>query len=113
MSKGFTLIARSLDHDFARHLGMNRAKVGKRSRFAEGERVVLIRIEHLGLEHAFRAHDRVGNIVSIGPCHGGPCRHRQRPRPKAEVIDLHFSGGRRCLLSIRPLRVRFAGTSEL
>src|SRR5258708_39779191 len=81
MSKGFALIVPSLHHNLAGHFRANGAKVRITSRLAEGERELLIRVAYLGLERTFRADHRVGNVVSIGPCHGSPYRHCQSSGP--------------------------------
>src|SRR5690348_18144950 len=67
MSKGCKVSPCSLDDDFASHLRVNRAKVRVRSRFAEGERKLLVRVEHFGFEDPVCADYRVWNIVAIRP----------------------------------------------
>src|ERR1700739_3790005 len=92
MSNGCKVAPHSLDDDFASHLRMNRAEVRIRSRFAEGEGKLFVRVEHFGPER-FRiicADYRVRDIVTVGPGNRGPDRHRQGYWPEAEVVDLHF-----------------------
>src|SRR6266851_7085497 len=82
----------SLDDGLAGHLRVNRAEIRIRSRLAEREGKLFVRIEHFGLERFWivRADHRMGNIVSIGPRYRGTHGNRQRRRPEAEVIDLHL-----------------------
>jgi hypothetical protein len=83
---------RSLNDDFAGHLWVYRTKVGIGTHFAEGERELLVRVEHFGFEglRIIRANDRVRDIVTVDPGHRSPDGHRQRRWPEAEVVDLHF-----------------------
>jgi len=61
----------SLHDDLAGHLRVNGAEIRIRSRLAEREGKLLVRIEHFGLERLWivRADHRMGNIVSIRPRH--------------------------------------------
>src|SRR5271156_2258819 len=64
---------RSLDDNFSGHLGVDRAEVGIFAGLREGVGKLLIRIEHFGLEHLFRADHGVRDIVAIDPRDG--CSH--------------------------------------
>jgi len=57
---------------------MNSAEVSISSRVAEGEGELFVCVEHFGLERLriIRADYRVRDIVTIGPSHRGPNRHR-------------------------------------
>ena len=65
---------------------MNRTKIGIRSRLGKSIGKLLVRIPHLGLEDTVCADDGVGNIITVGPDDRRADRHRQRLRPKAEVV---------------------------
>src|SRR5580704_15676739 len=65
---------RSLNDDFAGHLRMYRTEVGIDTRSAEGERELLVRVEHFGFEglRIIRADDGVRDIVTVSPGHRCP-----------------------------------------
>src|SRR5271169_3784346 len=101
MSKGFMLIGWSLHNDLAGNLHVHRAEARKCPRLCESERRLLFGVEHLGLEGTLGTDDGMGNIVVVGPSHGGSYWYGQRCRAKAEIIDFHSRSGRGRLLSIR------------
>jgi len=84
----------SLHHDLSGHLRMDRAVVGIRSRLGKRVGEFFIRIQHLGLEHAFRADRRMGNVIIVCPGDCGSDGYRERLRPKYEIVD--FDHGRCC-----------------
>src|SRR5260370_7898204 len=90
MSKGCRVSPSLLNDALAGHLRVNREKVRIRSRLAEGEGELLVRIEHFGFEDAVRTDDRVWNVVAIGPRYRCTHRNRQRLRTEAKVIDLYL-----------------------
>src|SRR4029077_8480080 len=81
--------ALSLHHDFPGHLGVDRAEVGIRSRLGKSVGERLVRIPHLGLEHAVCAHHRMGNIIMVYPGNCGSNGYRDSLRPKTEIIDCY------------------------
>src|SRR4051794_34062530 len=89
-SKGLCEPMASLDHDFAGHLGMNRAKVRVGAGFAEGIRKLLVDIQDLGLEDFVVTDDCVGNVVAVGPRDRSAGRYRYSCGTKTEVVDLHL-----------------------
>jgi hypothetical protein len=57
----------SLHHDLARHLWVDRAVVGIRSRLGKRIGEFFIRIQHLGLEHTLRADRRMRDVLTVWP----------------------------------------------
>src|ERR1700730_7819381 len=79
----------SLHHDFSRHLRVDRTVVVVRTRFCEGKRETVFRIESLRFEHlVVIAGDDMRNIVVVRPCDRGPGGNGNVCRAKAEVVDL-------------------------
>jgi hypothetical protein len=81
--------AYSLHHDLAGHFRMDRAVVGIRSWLVKRVREVLVRVHHLGLEHAVCAHSRMRNVITVCPGNCCPDGYRDRLRSKNEIIDFH------------------------
>jgi hypothetical protein len=79
----------SLHHDLAGHFRMDRAVVGIYSCLGKRVRELLIRVHHLGLEHAVCAHGRMRNIITV--CPGNCCSdgYPDRLRSENEIIDFH------------------------
>src|ERR1700694_5440894 len=92
MSKGFTLMDRSLHHDFAGHLWVNRAEIFVGPRLAESERKLFVRIQHFGFEHFVGTNRGWWNIVAICPGNGCSRPDRKLCRSKTEIVDLHLGG---------------------
>src|SRR6202030_4626847 len=82
----------------AGHLRVYRAEVSVRSWLGERVRKLLVRIQHLGLEHFVVADHGMRDIVAIGPSHRGSRRNGDRRGAKAEIVDLYFSACRLGLL---------------
>src|SRR5580692_8549751 len=79
----------SLHYDFGGHLRMDRTVVVVRTRFCEGKRETVIRIESLRFKHfVVIAGDDVRNIIVVRPGNRGPGRNGDVCRAKAEVVDL-------------------------
>src|SRR5436190_12847810 len=91
-SSGCTAISlpNSLNNYFARHLGMNRAKVVILSRRSKRETELLIRIEGLRLEQLVVTGDRVRHVIAISPRYLRSGRDSDAGRLKREIINLHF-----------------------
>src|SRR5258708_27657483 len=104
----------SLDDDLAGHLRVNRAEIRIRSRLAEREGELLVRIEHFGLERLWivRADHRMGHIVSIRPRHACSHWHRECRRSEAEVIDLHLCGCRLFLRACQDILLAYGDCSN-
>ena len=79
----------SLHHDLARHLWVDRAVVGIRSRLGKRIGEFFIRIQHLGLEHTLRADRRMRDVITVCPGNRRSNGYRERLRPKNEIIDFH------------------------
>jgi hypothetical protein len=67
MSNGFAFIASSLDHNFASHLRVQGAEVGKSSGLGKCIGELFVCIQYLGLEHTICADNRVRNIIALSP----------------------------------------------
>src|SRR5215468_6762562 len=78
----------SLHHDLPGHFRVDRAVVGIRSRLSKRVGELLVRITHLGLEHSIRAHDGMGNIITVNPRNCSSNRYLDRLRAKVEIVDL-------------------------
>src|ERR1700688_3163086 len=89
-SNGFTLIDPSLHYDFAGHLRMNRAEILVSTWFAEGERKLLVGIQHFGFECFVGTYRGVRNIVAICPGDGRSHRHLQLRGSETEIVDLYL-----------------------
>jgi len=78
----------SLHHDLAGHFRVDRAVVGIRSCLGKGVRELFVRVHHLGLEYAVRAHSRMRDVITVCPCDCCSDGNRNRLRPKNKIIDL-------------------------
>src|SRR5258708_31152071 len=86
-----------LHYDLGGHLRVDRTVVVVRTRLCERKREMVIRIERFGFEHlVVIAGDDMRNVVVVRPGDGGPGRHGNCCRAKAEVVDL--DGGTACWL---------------
>src|SRR5277367_62057 len=100
-SNGFMPMVRSLHHDDAGHLRVDRTEIGEGPWFGERVGKLFIGVQHFGLKRSrvVRTDHRVRNVILVGPGDGGSDGHRNGGWTKTEIIDLHRRG-RRGLLSI-------------
>src|SRR6202521_3442762 len=79
----------SLHYDCGGHFRVDRTVVVVRTRFCEGKRETVIRIECLRFEHlVVIARDDMRNIVVVCPCDRAPGWNVDGCRAKTEVVDL-------------------------
>jgi hypothetical protein len=89
----------TLHHDLDGHFRMDRAVVGIRSCLGKGVREFFVRVHHLGLEYAVRAHSCMRDVITVCP---DDCRsdgNRNRLRPKNKIIDFDRHVRRRGLVT--------------
>src|ERR1700726_3113868 len=83
----------SLHRDLDGHFRMDRAVVGIRSCLGRGVREFVVRVHHLGLEYAVRAHSRMRDVITVCPddCHSDGNRNRLRPKTKLSILIATFA----------------------
>src|SRR5580704_2163862 len=89
-SWGRTTPGRALHHDGSGHVRMQRAEIFVGTRRREGERELVVGVEHLRLEGLGGRHHRVRDVVLVGPGDGGPGLDGQALGREGEVVDLHL-----------------------